>query len=1182
MAELSSRIDALDFQRLNTGLEAAREVLDQAEPQQRTQSTIAKHDSRALLALYEALCCVNYHSSDEQLAKHFNYVFEQVQNRKILRIGDTLPAMALFLFSSDFFRSRFAINAWQKMPDPLTPRLFEWVIHDVLTDAIVSLSQKTPGISEARRFWEGFLVIFDKMDEELITHSLRAMEIQPNVYFLALSHLTSGSEEVVGLAIEAIRRLLTKSPKNFWSAFATISPTVVAEQIFASPAFDKLLEKSQDFEHPELSPVTNWIPGFVSSLQPVHQIDACRTLLYNLLERLQVSQFSDNARLSCCRAGLDALSTTLQTFIKSDYKINPTTSLIVIGDIIGLVKTYIDTITSCAGLQEDDSRHQELKRLGMLVIRDVLALDCKTLNAEYVALEAGTKIQRGLKSHSQTIWVAVLKIFFPGDFDLAKSILAATSALTGLDELLPATKKSKLPDDYVQYNNAFHQLNGNVAKVFQRLSDFEASDLRKMYETPQTARPMFAGLLSADQDIYEAAVGVIKTMTGESDQDDAFKNLLEQAFCTTMNSFTHAVTKTMKARTFSPVTRLLSIGKRLLEALAGSTGVLRTRSSLSTNEQTAIMAWWTVQWRAMDMIFSNTESWATRVDRTTQFMQDFCRDAMEYAEALFDQHSVLATALRESTFTENDEGSLKPASSIISTTNILDVICQNVNGLTMLIRLRDAYLVDQVTNLLSKLLRSLGEYDLEIDTFALDYIKDSYKGIKKTNLTMQQRAELQRTLDEHQGFEITEVPVRPYDPKKQSTIDSWSRSADGVKHEPSFAKGTLPLALSVKAKALQEKQKLESLKAEQNQQQFRDRRRQAEEDRKRANAEAVAKAKALRGASVKGEGSGLKDIGGIMGKDHAPVRSEIMVGSSDEDSDSDDDDEDESNALVKTRKMTSKKVAEYEESRRRALLKQQQGPVKKTKIQRSAKDMRARVEPNMDKLYLEILNWDIFHEGDKPPSNMECVRIEDKFLVLDRYKDTFTPLLISEVWRSLVTAKDENNFKPIEIKVLNRLSVDKFMEVSTNMPMPANRMELKISERDIVLLSKSTDPLNNPQEPHCLARVERTTRKKDVVEVTYKVSREAPPELLQILCPNGKIYAVKIADMTTTQREYAALSSLEYYDLCDEVLEAKPSPIQKYGEEKVSMTSARYNLNKGQAQAILSANDNDGFTLIQG
>jgi senataxin len=237
----------------------------------------------------------------------------------------------------------------------------------------------------------------------------------------------------------------------------------------------------------------------------------------------------------------------------------------------------------------------------------------------------------------------------------------------------------------------------------------------------------------------------------------------------------------------------------------------------------------------------------------------------------------------------------------------------------------------------------------------------------------------------------------------------------------------------------------------------------------------------------------------------------------------------------------------------------------------------------MDKLYLEILNWDFFHTGDSPPSDNQYLKIDNRYLDLDRYKRTFGPLLLSEVWRSLVAAKEElSRDSTIEIKVLNRLSVDKFMEISTSMSlMVATSKKVRLAERDIVLLSSSPDPLDQ-QEPHCLARIDRTTRKRDSMEVTYRVSREINPAFLHCLVPNGKIYALKIADMTTTQREYAALSSLEYYDLCNEVLEAKPSPIQKYGDEKVSSISTKYNLNVGQARAILSANDNDGFTLIQG
>jgi senataxin len=88
--------------------------------------------------------------------------------------------------------------------------------------------------------------------------------------------------------------------------------------------------------------------------------------------------------------------------------------------------------------------------------------------------------------------------------------------------------------------------------------------------------------------------------------------------------------------------------------------------------------------------------------------------------------------------------------------------------------------------------------------------------------------------------------------------------------------------------------------------------------------------------------------------------------------------------------------------------------------------------------------------------------------------------------------------------------------------------------------------------------------------------------MTQVLTPNVSVYGVKITNMTTIEREYAALESLQYYDLMDEILNAEPSPILRYGEEKVSSCMDNFSLNHGQAMAVLGAHDNDGFTLIQG
>ncbi|KAG9237071.1 SEN1 N terminal-domain-containing protein [Amylocarpus encephaloides] len=1187
-AEILHRFDAVDFNRINKGLGLARKHFEAVEPSQRKQTLLLQHDDGSIQAVYETLCCVKFHASEENLAKDFNFVFSALQKKKVLRIEDALPASTRFLFHEDAIRLRFAENAWRRMGATLTPDLFNWAVHDALADAIVQVSSPSPNQGDVRRFWNGFLLLMNKLDPSLITHSLRGMEVQPDVYHLGLQHLNLDlgleSEEIVQYILEAFSQLLQKSPKDFWSALGTVSPKAVAEFIFASSGFIKVLENKKNLAEHETNPAISWIPVFIQSLEPIHQSEACRSLLYNLCEGLQKTHISAEARALCCRAGLDALRATLSTFTSPTYKVNPSTSLLIINDdLMDLVDKYTMMIVGCADLGESDS---QLKKIAMAVIQEALALDCKAIHAEFHALQDQTPLQRGSRTHSQPIWQAVLDIFRPGNLEVAKNILSATNTLTGLDIMMPGNKKRPelLPGAHAQYNKDYRQLMDNIARVFERLTDFEPPDLKVLAMNSITARPLFAALVSSNQGIYEAAVAVMKTMTMEHAKQDTIEALLRDLFVPMLSSLTFAVIKITRAKTFSPTPYAIKIGRELLTALCDSTGRLRS-STLSSAERGALLTWWKSQWRLMDMVFSTTESWAPRVDKPTSYMQDFCRDGMEYAEALFNEHSVFASGITEPLADDKpiDLTATSPKEKI------LDVVCQNVDGLTSLLRLRDSWLISVITSLLGKLLRCLGESNLEIDFHASNFIKaackrENQRDFRKTNLTLQQKAELQRALDDHQGIEYIEPPPASTSTvKKQGTIDAWSQSADGKRHEPKLPINATTLTLnsqSEKNRAVVNAMRAQAIpNGDINA--FKEKRRRAEAEKQREKSAAIAKAKALRApAGVRGEGSGLKDIGGVVGKDHAPIRSEIMVGSSDEDSDDDDDDddEDETGVIIKSRKSA---VSDYEESRKKALKMQQQGPVRKTKIVRSAKDLRARVEPNMDRLYIEILDWDLFHPGDDPPTSNECRRIADSFIELDVYKKTFTPLLISEVWRSLVTAREENNSKPIAITVMNRLSVDKFMEVSTQIPMTAER-DKKVAERDIVLLSKNPDPMSNPDAPHCLARVQRTSRKKDVIEVTFKISRSVTSELLSSLTAKSKIHAVKIADMTTTQREYAALSSLEYYDLCNEVLEAKPSPIQKYSEEKISTILSKYNLNKGQSQAILSAHDNDGFTLIQG
>lgn len=132
-----------------------------------------------------------------------------------------------------------------------------------------------------------------------------------------------------------------------------------------------------------------------------------------------------------------------------------------------------------------------------------------------------------------------------------------------------------------------------------------------------------------------------------------------------------------------------------------------------------------------------------------------------------------------------------------------------------------------------------------------------------------------------------------------------------------------------------------------------------------------------------------------------------------------------------------------------------------------------------------------------------------------------------------------------------------------------------------MLLSTASNPLEVQDEPHCLARIWRTQFKKGSMEVSYRISGKAGP-ILSILMPQAELYATRITNMTTIEREYAALRSLQYYDLMQEILEAKPSPMLKFGHEAINKVMGNYQLNPGQAKAILNAKENDAFTLVQG
>ncbi|KAK4102063.1 hypothetical protein N658DRAFT_424144 [Parathielavia hyrcaniae] len=1202
-----------DRRRIDKGLKRARAILEEHGPM--STAKLVEHDMQAVLALFEALCSIEYVTHPDSQVD-LKYVFEQTQQRRVLKMqGGLIPTMTFFLFddspSSSAYRRRFAESAWEKRePGALTDQEWDWAICPHLATAIwrLSLARGMPSPDRICNFWRGFSLILRVLSEKQIINSLRAMEVSPSVYFLALEHLATDSDQALAVVLQSLRALMEKSPSAFWGAFDQVTPSQLVEEIFKSPAFRRYLNKSLSQEMMvteggnQVPALAAWMRALIRSLPSIQRSDVCESLLRHLFDTFRKDPTADRAASATCTlAGLLTLSESLNGYLQ-DTPFDTGTALIMVNQLLNRVVQYSDVIITAAGLKPGDTFNVGISQAAMAIIHSALALDARATETEWEALIMEIPVQDAVNRDSGALWESFLEMLWYqqlGHVELAKAMLMATLRLRSIEQFIPK-RKEQLKREQQKFNQRYQQQTTAIGKMLGRLSDFKQEDLVKFCSEPQspTIHPIVSSLIHGEESIREAGFELAKAITGETVPSEAVGKMVEDYFSSFLDAFSEAVNQiTAKNDARSPWSHMLPTLKSIEFVLNGlcdpSVGQLRRRA-LTTEEHASVKRWWECVWQTTDHSFRMMRRWHERVDK--KIMEDFCRDVMELANKLLAQDGVMASALSQYSADDASHTNGEPLAKAMR--GVLEPPRKYSFSLADMLQLRDKYLITGIAEVIKKLLARLKENDMELPQKTLAHLGNMLKRrklpggrvdyVQKTNLTNEQRIELLKALGEDAVIEeqFMNLSIKSSEKEramKQSKID-FSKGAirDRVADiTPNFGKRGSALLSRLKEESGAPKQptKLSDKAVLANQTSIKEARAREKAEKAKRDAEAIAKAKALRAPkTVPGEGSGLQGIAGVRGKDHAPVaaKDEIMVGSSSEEEDESDDEL----IALRAKAKAGNKTLNEDERRRLIMLAEKRGPVKKVKLQRSAKDMRARLIPPMDVLHQAILEWDIFYGGNDPPNGYRCDRVSDSYTDPHSYKQTFFPLLINEAWRSFVTAKDETTSRPFGIKVLSRMTVDKFMEVTASVPVQVSK-DRGLSEGDIVIVSKGEDPLNQPAELHCLSRIWKTTYKKDTVEVVYRLNSKGN-QILPALLPGAEFHVVKITNMTTIEREYAALESLQYYDLMDEVLKAQPSPMLTFGDEAVKGVMNNYQLNLGQARAILNAKENDGFTLVQG
>lgn len=1245
VSTLTRIFDNLDIDRIKRGLDNAAETLRAADVRDRGKDVL---ELASQLSLFEALSCQAFLADASLMRDHLDEPFSLIQTNKRLVLAHYVPAATIFLFDPSHERCSWAIQAWLKYTSPITKDDFDFAVRDPLLQNLKIASEPISDFSFIQRLWFGVRKIIDKLDNELITHSLRAMEV--DIFRIALEHLQYNATGLRYI-MQTMQKLLEVAPKDYWESMGAISPITVIEQVFNNPYYDKFVEEAgseEKFETSALKDMLSWIKPFMGSLQTGHQAQACRSLAFQLMDRLQAERFPINARVQCYRTGLGVLSWTLGNCNKDEMMLGPV-GRVVAAETLEVASTYIKRIVEILTLPTSDDGYAILTEHCLKAVKVALALECKSIRMDQETLKQRKEIQPGFCSYSPAIWDAVVSHLDRGNVIVARAALTGINDLTGLEKFKINIGESHAKEKS-EFNITFGNLTHLVCQMLERINDFNPADLDTLFHDSDTATALVAALLSPDANTYEAGVNLIKSISSASARKEAIGHLLLPFFATTLNSFSWAVRRIAQNRSFASCPRMLKTCTDVLDILCDSQdGLLRTRALSGALEVKAIENFWEHQWLALRVIYETTEEWGKLRVADSSVMKEFCRDTMQFSERFFDQYSVFASALDSGGIIKAETGASMTSDNLAGK-DLLRYPARTMEAMVKWLRLRDFYLASTSVKLIKKVLDRLSEWGMTLAEDACKFLEQVIQNgpQARTHLTPQEKAELARALEANLGRSIPianetdsspdalksqyfptaseRISVEERRKSKLGTIDltAWKakakQSRTDVKHSDDDELGESDLAdhlimsASRSVELLKEQQASRSFPRGTNAQtqpsksssvlktnlrtvtdakpdnqtladqtSFREKREKEREAKKKRDADALAKLKkriADRNAPrVAGEGSALNNIG-LKGKDHAPKISSMMVSSGSE-SDSDDElDNDLFRGASRPTKV-SDAVRDYEMMK----LKQakEQGPIKKTRQVRSAKDMRARLSPDLTSLHKTILGWDFFHAGDFPPRSdrEDYSMVSSTFRTPVDYQHTFEPLLILEAWQGFLKSKEEGNFKSFEMKIANRLTVDSFVELSTTMQM-AQRKELGVSEADVVLLSKAQSPTAGSSQPHCFARVSKISRKKNPteVDVTYRVN--LGNSLIAAMVPNATIFAVKVSSLTTLEREYGALLGLQYFDLCDEVVKAKPSPLLKYSETQLAPLRANYNINSAQAKAVRSAIDNDAFTLIQG
>ncbi|CCC72166.1 hypothetical protein NCAS_0J01870 [Naumovozyma castellii] len=1051
------------------------------------------------------------------------------------------------------------------------------------------------------QFWSRLIPIFGLFDKDvfmeyfLVPKNIESLKKSfgfpiESIFKLWYNHLGRAyTDKPLDFLLRALNMFVEKFGFEFWSTIEPYTFHSILDIIFDRDTFAIKLIRIQSNEIPEndietlfsltgsVTDLLSWTLPFYHALTPSKRIQMVKKVSMAFLRIISTQASLKSIPRACLMNSSTALLRAVLVikdeeratlYVKDDFEtilLTKTDSRALLNDpVIQDIFIY-----SAAKPNEfypglgDSAMSVSIST--MMVLAECVNFDILLLCERTFKLYSGKNI--GELPFTQTLLDNLtkkvdLRSFHDGP-SLAKQLLVALKNINGL---LVIPSKSPI----VQKHNVYiENFLAQATNLIEKFTDILPTQLEKILADSNASQGFWACIFSSNTKLYQAATNILYETFDVEGRLEGIQAILSNNLTYHIKSVNIVLDQLIKCEFYEPCPRAIRVLMDIISAFADPINGIFSNYNTLKNDTTdeEMTKFWQLSWQFLDTIYRCTLKWASKYEYSE--LENFTKDTLELSRSLVDSYREFSDVL-----TNNKR-------------DLFQSVLNTFKNMLYWLRLSDDSLLESCVRLIIKASEIAHEKKIRFeDTLVESIAKYGSKSKKFSNKLSDAQSREILNMAKSFNSDITNKIIAEAEAYHEGK--RLGHPVITIPSSPSPSPTPTPTQARVESKAdfLQRKAMSSSIlgkpKASQSKiTSFGTLQRPSmsnlhhQKPTKPVSQMEVARRQLLKNRIVHPPSESVFNT-----KPTRRVKHEES--SSDESGGEDIESARELFAISK-----EKKGIQTLDINGKAIKKDSKADIAK----REEENMRKRLNVDLGPLYDTILQWDYTRRHDYPDAEgiEHYADVKDQFDSAAEYQKIMRPLLLLESWQGLCSARDRQDSSPFSIIVGNRTAVSEFYEVYASMSKNVLQ-DSGISDSDLIVLAyfpnyKRGDRLTTEDfkraENTCLAKVRSFKNVKGGnVDITLRIHRNQ--QFSKFLTLRSEIHAVKVMQMTTIEREYQTLEGLDYYDLVNQIIKAKPSPQMTVPPQEIELVKQNYNLNTSQADAIVNTVAKDGFSLIQG